>query len=192
MVAQDPLGGCAVLLGRDQLPDPPFSVVPERRHRVAADGNLKLDVSWQGPGGYVAVARGYGGRLARIVNPYGADVTCLDASASAGPRGAVTLLAEESTLRVGNRPPQRALGLEAYRRRWPRWAVADETQAVDRKVAYDFVLETMLIERRLEAGEARRGILAFPATPLAGRAVLRVPYRTDVGRGAVQVTWEVD
>lgn len=192
MIAQEALGGCAVLLGRDQLPDPPFSVAPERRHRVSADGALKLDVSWQGPGGYVAVARGYGGRLARIVNPYGADVTCLDANATAGPRGAVTLLADESTLQVGNLPPRRALGLDAYRRRWPRWAVTDEYQAVDRKVAYDFVLDTMLIERRLEAGESRRGILAFPADPLAGRAVLRVPYRTDAGRGALRVTWEVD
>jgi hypothetical protein len=185
-------GGCAALLGREQLPDRPFRPAPEPRLQTYGDGVAELQATWRGPGGYVVTARQDSGRIARFVNPFGVDVTCVDATVKAVGGEAVTVLPDEATLQVGLLPPRKALTLQAYRRRWPRWAVTDEAQEVDRKAAYEHVLAHLWIERRLEPGEARLATFSFPADPLAGSPVLRVPYRTDRRKGLLRVTWEVD
>ncbi|MEB3330011.1 MAG: hypothetical protein VKQ33_12330 [Candidatus Sericytochromatia bacterium] len=185
--------GCAALLGREHLPDPPYRPAPEQPQQAARDAAAELVATWLGPGGYVVTARQHSGRIARFVSPFGVDVTCLEVTLTAAGTQAITVLAGEATLQVGSLPPRPAIGLEAYRRRWPRWAVSDETQAHDRKAAYEHVLANIWLDRRLEPGESRRAVFSFPTVPLAGSPALQVPYRTDGGsRGVLQVTWEVD
>jgi hypothetical protein len=171
------LGGCTWLLGHGDVPQPRSPVqVAEAQQTAVVDG-LRLEARLLGVGERIVTARNAFGRVGRVVNPYGEDVFVFQVRAVNAGADPVVLLPHQATLSVGTGDPVNALTLDAYRRRWPAWPVTNDQQGEDQSAAYAHVLQTLLLERQVPAGEATEGRLAFPVRPAREALTLKLPVR---------------
>jgi hypothetical protein len=171
------LGGCTWLLGHGDVPQPRSPVQVAEAQQAAVVGGLRLEARLLGVGERIVTARNAFGRVGRVVNPYGEDVFVFQVRAVNEGTDPVVLLPHQATLSVGTGDPVSALTLDAYRRRWPAWPVTNNQEGEDQAAAYAHVLQTLLLERQVPAGETTEGRLAFPVRPAREALTLKLPVR---------------
>lgn len=171
------LGGCTWLLGHGDVPQPRSPVVVAEAQQTTVVGGLRLEARLLGVGERIVTARNAFGRVGRVVNPYGEDVFVFQVRAVNEGAEPVVLLPQQATLSVGTGDPVSALTLEAYRKRWPAWPVTNDQEGTDQSAAYTHVLQTLLLERQVPAGESTEGRLAFPVRPAREALTLKLPVR---------------
>jgi hypothetical protein len=142
----------------------------------AQEGPLKLEVTFQGVGERIVTATNVVGRIARVVNPYGEDTFVFRVVATNSGNESLVLLPQKATLSLGQGTPERARGLDDYRKRWPTWAVTSNQEGEDQAAAYAHVLGTLLLERQVPPGGSTEGRLAFPVRPAREALTLKLPY----------------
>ncbi len=181
--------GCAWLIGHYEVPQPrdPVGPLPATVH--ATVGPLTLTGTWLGPGERIVTAKRPWGAAARVVNPYGADTFRVRLVARATAE-AVVLLPQRATLADAAGTSRQARTLADFRARWPGWAVTVDDEDADRRAAYEHVLDTLLVEREVPAGQETTGIVAFPAFAPAGRLTLTLPCRVGLRRQVATLSWE--
>lgn len=181
--------GCAWLLGHYQLPQPrdPVRPLPATVHAVV--GPLTLEGTWLGPGERLVTATRPWGAADRVVNPYGEDTFRIRLLARAGAE-AVVLLPARATLADAAGTSRSARTLADFRARWPGWAVTADEQDADRRAAYEHVLDTLLVEREVPAGQETTGIVAFPAFQPSGRLTLTLPCGVGLRAQSATLSWE--
>lgn len=191
LAATLPLGGCTWLLGHGDLPQPRSPVVVAEPLQVVTEDALRLEARFAGVGERIVTARNAFGRIGRVVNPYGEDVFVFWLRAQNQGSEPVVLLPHQATLSVGTGDPVPALTLADYRLRWPAWPVTNNQEGEDQTAAYTHVLQTILLERQVPAGEATEGRLAFPVRPARAALTLRLPVRFTRSARVVSLEWQL-
>lgn len=190
MVSTAQLQGCAWLLGHAEVPQPRDPVRPLPATTRAAAPPLAITAEWLGVGERIVTAKNPWGRAARVVNPFGEDTFRIRITALATGPEPVVLLPAKATLVDDGGTPRAARTLDAFRVRWPGWAVENDDEEADRKAAYDHILGLLLIEREVQPGAETAGIVAFPAFTPRRRLLLTFPYRIGFKPGELRLTWE--
>ena len=183
------LGGCAWLLGHGDLPQPRSPVRPQNPRVSVTEGTVAAQCEFLGLGERLATAHNAFGRLSRVVNPYGEDTFVFRVRIENRGQGAIVVYPAAARLDVGAEAPLEARTLEAYRSRWPAWAVTNEREGEDQLRAYTHILQTMLIERQIPAGESSEGRLAFPVAPVRDTFQLTLPYRQAQASRTLTFRW---
>lgn len=183
------LGGCAWLLGHGDLPQPRSPVRPQDPRVSVTEGALAAQCEFLGLGERLVTATNAFGRLSRVVNPYGEDTFVFQVRIENRGQGAIVVLPAGARLDVGAESPLEPRTLDAYRTRWPSWAVTNEREGEDQGRAYTHVLQTLLLERQVPAGESTEGRLAFPVAPVRDTFKLTLPYRQAQASRTLTFRW---
>ena len=191
LLATMPLGGCAWLIGHGEPPQPEAPFFTEAAGVEARVGDLTVEATFEGVGKRLVSERNWAGRAGTVVNPYGADSLVFTLSLANEGQEPLVLLPQAAPLAFGDRPPLPARTLDDYRARWPLWAVRDTSERDHRQAAYAHLLETLLIERRLKAGDRVVGAIAFPTAPARDPMVLVLPFEQGSARRHVTLTWRL-
>lgn len=180
--------GCAALIGPREAPQAPLPFHPREATLSTALPALRATATLVGPGQRVVAARNLLGGVTRVVNPFGARnlVVALELSAAGG----ALLKPADARLSYDGQAPLAPLGLDQLRRRWPTWAIRNEEEAADQRLAYEQVLDRLLMERRLAPAESTKGVLVFPLRPLRQRLSLSWPTLAGGVPGTLRFEWE--
>jgi hypothetical protein len=169
--------GCTWLLGQGELPQPQALVrVANMRADYALQG-LHVAADFLGAGERVVTSRNVWGRVARLVNPFGEGTLVFKVRMDNQTQASLIVYPQRATLTLGAGAEVPSLGLADYRKRWPVWPVETAEQSTDQQAAYDFVLNSLLIQRIVAPGLATEGRLAFLAVSGPGELSLKLPYR---------------
>lgn len=183
------LGGCAAWLGPAEAPQPPWRLQLEAPVQSASAPGLRLDARVVGPGPRLVAARHPWGTVRRVVRPYGPRSLVLRIQASAA--APTHLQPELAQLRADEGPWGGAWPLAHFRQLWPTWALQGEEEAQDQRVAYEAILDRLLVERRLAAGEALEGELVFPLPRPREGLSLRWPVEVGGLRQVLHWQWRL-
>lgn len=191
VAAASTLGGCAWLMGYDQLPQPsaPFRVA--RATLTTHVDDLGADARFLGPGERIATDHTVLGRVARAVNPYGEDSLVFDLTLTNAGSVPAAVLPSQAQLAADGAKAMPARTLDEFRRRWPTWAVEGPEQTTDRAAAMGFVMDTLLLDRQVMPNASARGRLAFALQRPVRKLSLTVPVRVGEHNSALAFTWEV-
>jgi hypothetical protein len=185
-----PLGGCAWLLGYSEVPQPASPVRVTAPLAMATNGRVRLTAHFLGVGERMVSEHNLWGRAARVVDPYGEDSFVIDVMLDNQGHDDLVVQPQAATLQIGTAAPLKTRSLDDYRKRWPTWPVSTQDEGTDQAFAYKQVLDTLLLERLVHAGESVNGRLAFPAEHGSGPMSLKLPYKVGGDRKEVVAVWE--
>lgn len=180
------LGGCAALWGKTALPAEPSRYAAAGAEQAGETALLEGELRPRAALEKLVTARHpLFGLVSRSVAPYQREWAVFDARLRNPSASRSVLIAPDAArLTVAGRA-WTPLTAERARAAWPEYAAEDAETRADRAAAYERVLMTLLLPRRLAPGAAAEGVLAFlpPAGPgaLAGKAELSLPFRVEGG-----------
>lgn len=185
------LTGCAWLLGHDVVPQAPSPFRLEPATATAEAGGLRVQGAYLGLGERIVTHRNLFGRVGRVANPYGEDSLVFQLAIENRSQEPLVVLPHQATLAVDGGTPHPARTLADYRKRWPTWAVTHPDEGEDQGAAYQHVVDTLLIERVVRAGQSSEGRLAFPRAVAKSELVVRLPYQVGFRKQHLELKWSV-